>query len=41
MGVGDSLEFVGKLRMTPGFLVSDHGAFLERAGLERSQAHSS
>lgn len=41
MGVGDSFEFVGKLRMTPGFLVSDHGVFLERAGLERSQAHSS
>ena len=31
MGVGDSLEFVGKLRMTPGFLVSDHGALREPA----------
>lgn len=31
MGGGDSLEFVGKLRIAPGFLVSDHGALRELA----------
>lgn len=31
MGGGDSLEFVGKRRITPGSLVSDHGASRELA----------
>lgn len=38
MGVVTPFEFVGKLRMTPGFLVSDHGVFLER---ERAQKGAS